>query len=228
MPKVVDHEARQRQITDAVCRITLQGGLGAATFRQVATEAGVSVRLVQYYFGTKENLLNVTQQHVGERSIARLTRWIEDTDGSPREVLGAFLKSFMPIDDEAMVAMLMYIALGAESVVGERSPDAPTARQTEGQMMLAMAEEQIRLGSTVPGIDPKTEAAIITGMMPGLGHYILDGTMSLGEVSLTIDYHLDRVFGTTGRAPSPLRDPAATKKSTKATTKAHTSTKEIS
>lgn len=202
MPKRVDHEARQRQITDAVCRITLRGGLGAATFRQVAAEAGMSVRLVQYYFGTKENLLDVTQQHVGERSIARLASWIEDTDGSPREVLGAFLKSFIPIDEESRVGMLMYIALAAEHAVGD-GPTASQNRQTEAQMMLAMAEEQIRLGPTIDGIDPKAEAMVITGMMPGLGYYILDGTMSPGEASLIVDYHLDRVFGTTTHATAP-------------------------
>ena len=51
MPRRVDHEARRRQITDAVVRLTVKGGLPAATFREVAAEAGVSVRLVQYYFG---------------------------------------------------------------------------------------------------------------------------------------------------------------------------------
>ena len=111
MPKKVDHDARRRQLTDAVCRITLREGLGAATFRQVATEAGVSVRLVQYYFGSKQGMLEVTQQHVGERSIERLMRWIEATDGSARAVLGAFLKSFNPVDEESRVALLMYISL---------------------------------------------------------------------------------------------------------------------
>ncbi|MEA3055126.1 MAG: hypothetical protein QOD30_558, partial [Actinomycetota bacterium] len=48
MPRKVDHRVRRREITDAVIRITLTGGLHTATFREVAAEAGVSVRLVQY------------------------------------------------------------------------------------------------------------------------------------------------------------------------------------
>ena len=64
-------DVRRRQITDAVCRITVKGGLAAATFREVAAEAGVSVRLVQYYFGTKDELLLATQRHVAERATAR-------------------------------------------------------------------------------------------------------------------------------------------------------------
>jgi AcrR family transcriptional regulator len=48
VPKRVDHGLRRREIADAVGRITARGGLGAATFREVAAEAGVSVRLIQY------------------------------------------------------------------------------------------------------------------------------------------------------------------------------------
>ena len=36
VPKRVDHGERRREITDAVVRITLKGGLTAATFREVA------------------------------------------------------------------------------------------------------------------------------------------------------------------------------------------------
>src|SRR3954447_8660531 len=106
MPKRVDHGERKSQIVEAVVRLTLKGGLSAATFREVAAEAGVSVRLVQYYFGTKDELLLATQRHVAARSIERLRAWIAETDGSPRAWLRAFMGSFIPVDDETRVAML--------------------------------------------------------------------------------------------------------------------------
>lgn len=201
MPKRVDHEARQREITDAVCRITLRGGLGAATFREVAKESGVSVRLVQYYFGTKQQLLDVTLQHVGERSIARLTRWIEATDGSAREVLGAFLKSFAPTDEESRTAMLMYIAMAAENAVGDGRSSDRADRTTENQMMLAMCEEQLRRGPVIEGLNVEIEAAVITAMMPGLGNYAAEGLMTPAELFQIIDYHLDRLFITDSTEP---------------------------
>lgn len=195
MPKKVDHDARRRLITDAVCRITLRGGLGAATFRQVAAEAGVSVRLVQYYFGTKEALLATTQEHVGERSITRLMRWVEATDGSPRAVLEAFLKSFIPVDEESRVAGLMYIALYNEAVVALlRDSSSTGGRKTESQMMHSTILEQLERGQLTAGVDPTSEATLLTALMPGLGQYVFDQTMTEADAYDTIDYHLDRIF----------------------------------
>lgn len=195
MPKKVDHDARRRQITDAVCRIALRGGLGAATFRQVATEAGVSVRLVQYYFGTKAQLLDITLQHVGERSIARLMKWVEDTDGSPRAVLGAFLKSFAPVDEESRMANLMYVALHSESIVAVLENRTPAAeRKQESEMMYDTVLEQLDRGELAAGVNAEAEASLITSLMPGLGQYILSETITAQDAYDTIDYHLDRIF----------------------------------
>src|SRR5438270_831520 len=99
MPKRVDHEQRKRQITDAVVRITVKGGLASASFREVAAEAGVSVRLIQYYFGSKDQLLLVTQQHVAQRATARMVGRVGDAGNSPREILRSVLTSFIPTDD---------------------------------------------------------------------------------------------------------------------------------
>ncbi len=195
MPKKVDHDARRRELTDAVCQLTLRGGLETATFRQVATEAGVSVNQVQYYFGSKQGLLAATQEHVGERSIERLMTWIEATDGSGRAVLGAFLKSFAPIDEDSRMAMLMYVALYTEGVVAAMGdPSANETRKTEAQMMHDTVLEQLNRGPLIDGIDAEAEATLLTALAPGLGLYILDGTMSAEAAFETIDHHLDRLF----------------------------------
>ena len=195
MPKRVDHDARRRQLTDAVCRLTLRGGLGAATFRQVAAEARVSVRLVQYYFGSKEGMREATQEHVGERSIERLLAWIDATDGSPRPVLEAFLKSFIPVDEESRMAMLMYVALYTEGVVAAMGqPEANESRKTEAGMMHDTVLEQLQRGPLGDGVDPEAEATLLTALMPGLGQYVLDGTMTADAAYATVDHHLDRLF----------------------------------
>ncbi len=195
MPKKVDHEQRRREITDAVCRITLRGGLHAATFRTIAAEAGMSAPTVQHYFATKAELLETTQRHVGERSTVRLMAWIAQTDCSARQVLGAFMKSFIPADDDSRTAGLMYLALAAEAVV---SPDSKNStegpRQVEAQLMLTAIADQLERGDLRDGVVPSTEAALLTALTTGLGQYVMLETMTAEDAYLAIDYHLDKLF----------------------------------
>lgn len=72
MPKRVDHEERRTQIADALIRVVGRQGLHAVGMRDVAAEAGVSLRLVQYYFETKEKLLFYGVQHLTDRFTARV------------------------------------------------------------------------------------------------------------------------------------------------------------
>ena len=71
MPKRVDHEERRRQIADALLRTAARRGLHATGMREVAAEAGVSLRLVQYYFGTKEELMLLAMQQLAAQFAAR-------------------------------------------------------------------------------------------------------------------------------------------------------------
>jgi AcrR family transcriptional regulator len=188
----VDRDQRRREITEAVIRITLKGGLGATTFREVAAEAGVSVRLVQYYFGTKDELLLATQRHVAHRSIARLRAWVAQTDGSPRAWLRAFMGSFVPVDEESRIAMLMYVALHTESLVH------PELARTEAfevpRTMRRTIAEQLRRGRVAPDVDIEHEATMLTALVPALGQNVLDGGMQPAQAFEIIDYALARAL----------------------------------
>ena len=70
MPKRVDHDERRTQIAEALIQVAGRRGLHAVGMRDVAAEAGVSLRLVQYYFQTKEKLLFYGLQHLADRFTA--------------------------------------------------------------------------------------------------------------------------------------------------------------
>jgi len=83
--------------------------------REVAAEAGVSLRLVQYYFGTKEELmLFATQQLATQfsgRAMARI-RALKDKGGpvTPRDVIAVILTEGPPADDERRAFTVLYTA----------------------------------------------------------------------------------------------------------------------
>lgn len=183
---------RKRQITDAVVRITVKGGLASATFREVAAEAGVSVRLVQYYFGTKDQLLLATQRHVAERSVARIRRLLAETNDAPRDVLRTIMRSFVPVDDESRDAMLMYIALFTASLLDPALKRDET-QEVPASMRHAFAQ-QLRRAEVPPGVDPDQEALILVTVVTGLSQGVLDGQITAADAFRLIDYALDRAL----------------------------------
>jgi TetR/AcrR family transcriptional repressor of bet genes len=192
VPRRVDHDARKRQITDAVVRITVKGGLASATFREVAAEAGMSVRLVQYYFGTKDQLLLETQRHVAERSVARIRRLREKAGDTPLDILRTIMRSFVPVDEESRDAMLMYIALFTASLL-----DPVLKRNEAGEVpasMQRMFAQQLRRAKLRAGVDPDQEALMLLVIVTGLSQGVLDGQITAADAFNSIDYALNRAL----------------------------------
>src|ERR1700722_5749043 len=135
VPKRVDHEERRRQIADALLRTAATRGLHATGMREVAAEAGVSLRLVQYYFGTKEELLLAAMQHLAvqfaERAMARINRLKEtESPASPRDVIAAILTEALPADDERRTFTVLYTAYFALSLTDPALAIAPLVKNS--------------------------------------------------------------------------------------------------
>jgi AcrR family transcriptional regulator len=189
----VDHGQRRRQITDAVCRLTVKGGLPSATFREVAAEAGVSVRLVQYYFGSKGDLLLATQRRVAEKSAERVRAHVQAVvDRTPRNSVRALLGSFIPTDDESREHMLVFIALGTASLV---DPSLARAESSEVPSGLADAvRSMLERGRLRAGVDARLEASLLVAAVPSLAQGVLDGTLTPKQAFAVLEYGLDRAF----------------------------------
>jgi TetR/AcrR family transcriptional repressor of bet genes len=188
----VDHELRKREITDAVVRLTVKGGLASATFREVAAEAGVSVRLVQYYFGTKDQLLLETQRHVAERSVTRIRRLLAESPRTPREVLRTVMRSFIPVDNDSRDAMLMFVALFTASLL-----DPALKRNEAAEVPTSMRhafQEQLERAKLRAGVDAGQEALVLLVVVTGLSQGVLDGQITAADALTTIDYALDRAI----------------------------------
>ena len=190
----MDHGLRRRQITDAVCRITVRGGLQAATFREVAAEAGVSVRLVQYYFGTKDELLLSTQRHVAERATGRIVAAVAATDGRPRAALRALLGSFIPVDQEGRDNMLVFVALHTAGLV-DPTLARPEARQVPDALYETVRSRLQEAAPLPPGVDADLEAAVLVGLVPSLAQGVLGGTYDADQAFTILDYALTRALG---------------------------------
>lgn len=197
VPKRVDHELRRRQIGEALLRIASARGLQSASMREVAAEAGVSLRLVQYYFHTKEELLLGALAYLGERLAARVESHIRALGPViPRRVVYGTLAAILPTDAESLDLTRAYT--GYYTLVftdpdlatrhGATYPDK-LERLLAGQ--LSAAQQAGQIDAT---LDPETTAAGLLALTNGLGASVLGGQRD-GETALAVlTYHIDRLF----------------------------------
>ncbi|MFE6864974.1 TetR/AcrR family transcriptional regulator [Kitasatospora sp. NPDC057692] len=194
-----DHEERRREIAEALLRIADTQGLQSASMRVVAAEAGVSLRLVQYYFTTKQGLLLDALTRLTAQLQARMERWIAETAGSPptpRGVVTAILSCILPTDPESRRITRTFAAYYTLVLNDPEVLEKHGARQPE--VLEGFLAKQLRAarqaGEIDPGKDPEVTAAGLLAMVNGLGSSVLGGQRT-GEAALAIlARHLDELF----------------------------------
>ena len=150
MPKIVDFDERRLELADATARLIARGGLGAATMRDVATEAGLTTGSVTHYFADKRELLLFTFN-------ASLHRRRERRDtASPLEPAAALRTSLLgalPVDEgrrRHWMVTIAFCALAAgdeELAAVQRTAyrefrDWVTAKLVEGGAATRQAERE--------------------------------------------------------------------------------------
>ncbi|MFD7316758.1 TetR/AcrR family transcriptional regulator [Streptomyces sp. NPDC059883] len=198
MPKRVDHAERRTEIAEALVRVAGRQGLHAVGMRDVAAEAGVSLRLVQYYFETKEKLLLFGLQHLTGRFGERVTTRLTAAGGrpGPRATIEALLMVALPTDEESRTfhyVLTSYALLAVKDTALAAQPfiKDPDAAEDTVAGLLRQARED---GLLRPGVDPRREAAGLLAMSAGLGTGILVGQRDPESAAAVLEHHLDGVF----------------------------------
>lgn len=206
MPRTADHAARRAQIADALVRVAARDGLHAVTMRSVATEAGVSLRLVQYYFRTKSGLLTGALHHLEQQSHRR---WAERLAGlpdppPPRAFAEAFLTEALPTDEPSRVFHLVGTSYAMLSLTDPElaTPDFAAGIGRLQQQLTAALTRAADHGELASGLDPRQEAARLVALANGLGTGLLAGQHTAESAAELVRYHLDQLFPT-GRTAHP-------------------------
>ncbi len=166
--------------------------------RAVAAEAGVSLRLVQYYFTTKQALLLDAFARLGVQHQARMDRWVRAAGSPPRprSTVTAILSSILPTDEESRRITRIYAAYYT-LVLGDSSLEEHATPQPD--LLEGFLTQQLRSAQEAGAIDPEKDPAMtaagLLAMVNGFGSSVLGGQRTGEEALAIVRHHLDELFG---------------------------------
>lgn len=194
MPKQVDHDQRRREIAEAAARVASTRGMTGVSFREVAAEAGISVALIQHYFGTKEDLLVGTVNLQSQVMAARVEAQVGHihANARPLEVIRAIAGAFLPVDEPSRAAMLHYLTFGGAALTDPALRSADAFRN--GFLLTDLLAEQIAHGQAAgeihQAIDPTAAARGILALLLGLALTVLLDGATAQQAEASLDQHL--------------------------------------
>jgi AcrR family transcriptional regulator len=174
VPKIVDHEARRAEIAEALWRVVRRDGIGGASVRTVAAEAGWSPGAVRYYFPDQEGLLNFAMDLVSRRVRERIGT-IQAT-GTLTEIALRYLEEVIPLDAEREAEFetwLSFIAqalteTGADGLRDHLGPVQDGLLELCQSLITALSD-----GDTLrKGLDLQLEAERLHALLDGLALHV--------------------------------------------------------
>jgi AcrR family transcriptional regulator len=193
----VDHDARRRQIADALLRLAAAEGLESVSLRHVAAEAGVSMGAVQHYFRSKDQMLAFAFEHQSRRHEERIVEKLSAIGHPPsvRDVIRTIMVEILPTDEPSRASWLAGIAFFIRAISDDRMAPVVAAG---GPAVIELFAERLAAardaGELAPGADPRQEAVILWALVDSQASAIVIGGRTPAEAVATVDYHLDRLF----------------------------------
>ncbi|MFD6517711.1 TetR/AcrR family transcriptional regulator [Rhodococcus sp. NPDC060176] len=168
VPKIVDPQRRREEVLDAVWRVIQRDGLGAATIRAIATEAGASTAVVTYYFKNKDDVLKSALGLSHARIGARRERKLAGKRGL--EALNVALLQTLPLDAERRLELHIEVSFWARAI----SDDAASAEHLRShQRSLDLFErlilETMQTGEIDDTLDSRLLADELLALVDGMG-----------------------------------------------------------
>jgi AcrR family transcriptional regulator len=197
VPRRVDHDARRREIADAVLRLAATEGLESVSLRHVAAEAGISMGRVQHYFRSKADMLAFAYEHQSGRHEQRIVERLRAAGRPPtvRDIVRTVMVEIIPTDEPSRASWRAGIAFFIRAMSEPRM--AAVVAEGGPKLVEFFADQLGRArdaGELAPGVDPRQEAGILWALIDSQATGIVLGARTPDEAVATVDYHLDRVF----------------------------------
>ncbi|HEY1178249.1 MAG TPA: TetR/AcrR family transcriptional regulator [Phytomonospora sp.] len=166
MPARGDHDARRRDLSEAVWRVVAGQGFTGLTMRAVAAELGASTGLVTHYFPSKAALVRHALELAAER-VDTMTRHTPSAAGM--EALRAAVLDVVPLDPGRVAMNRVWVSSWDLALADSDLGDAQRARYARWRDRLrAHAADAVARGELAEGTDVDDVAATVAAFTHGL------------------------------------------------------------
>jgi AcrR family transcriptional regulator len=181
MPRLVDHDARKRELLDASLALVASEGIEAATLRRLARAADCTTGAITYYFEGRDALLVAMLRRAHQTTGARMLR-AAGRGASPRDRLWGVLMEALPLDPERLAEWRVWLAFWGAAAGNPALVEENLARYAEWRALLQTLVRD--LAGTQADLPLRVEA--LMGLIDGFGLQIAlsKGLQSEGAVAL--------------------------------------------
>ncbi|MBU2694387.1 TetR/AcrR family transcriptional regulator [Pimelobacter sp. 30-1] len=210
MARRKDQAARREHLIAATLTIIATHGLGGVTMKNIADEAGISPRLVAYYYPDLESLVEAAHQAATERYYWSRQRVVED-DLPPVDKLARLMHSGLPRGEDLLLSQV----LDEISVNASRSPMHATLMTLLFDREVSLYTSVLEAGRAV-GVFTLTDPADLVArnfvaLEDALGLHLLAHNSSL-TLERAEQQLASYAFATTGIRVAPTAPVAASSK----------------
>ncbi|UOQ61251.1 TetR/AcrR family transcriptional regulator [Leucobacter rhizosphaerae] len=118
MPKIIDHDERRQDIVDVTWKLIVEGGIEAATMREIAARAGFANGALKHYFSGKDAIIKGAYERSLHGLGERLEAHVADARGI--EALEKSIRFTLPVQQEDATAARVLLSFWERCVF---SPD---------------------------------------------------------------------------------------------------------
>jgi len=190
VPKIVDHDARRREIIHAAWRVIARSGFEGANLRDIAQEAGFTTGVIGYYFRHKEELLQAALRLTTEESYERLASIKRRLRGLA--AVRAAADNIFPTTRSTEWAV--WLCFWGRSIGNDLLTKEHRLRYEEWRDTLAGFFAEARdLGEILPDSDPQEEADRLVALLYGIAVQAIVNDLPPARQRRILDRHLDSV-----------------------------------
>ncbi len=175
MPRVGVEGLRRAQVIQAVRKCVTENGIQGATVRAVAAKAGVSTGILNYYFESREQLIEETLHDACERVLDRISE-LSIRPESPLSKLHILVNSALPVGQDEREGNAFWVHYWAEAMNSTRLRQAHAEHYARWWASIEDAiREGQKLGVFRREVDARAVTRTVTALIDGLTvHTMLD------------------------------------------------------